>query len=82
MPAGPTTDYRRALDIANGIHSTTFSRGGVAFTRDAFASRPDQVMVFRYTAGKNGALSGRLRLISGQPGQRPLPMPRDSRGTP
>ena len=25
---------------------------GVAFTREAFASRPDQVMVFRYTASK------------------------------
>ncbi len=72
MPAGPTTDYRRALDIANGIHSTTFSRGGVAFTREAFASRPDQVMVFRYTAGKNGALSGRLRLVSGQPGAKTI----------
>ncbi len=67
-PVGSPTDYRRTLDIATGIHSTTFSRGGVAFTREAFASRPDQVMVFRYTASKSGAFSGRLRLVSGQPG--------------
>ena len=65
------TDYRRRLDISTGIHRTTFSQDGVAFTREAFASRPDQVMVFHYTATRNGrataALSGRLRLTSGQP---------------
>ena len=48
MPA----DYRRKLDISTGIHRTTFSQNGVAFTREAFASRPDQVMVFHYTATK------------------------------
>ena len=42
-------DYRRALDISTGIHRTTFSQNGAAFTREAFASRPDQVMVFHYT---------------------------------
>ena len=65
-------DYRRELDISSGLHRTTFSRNGVAFTREAFASRPDQVMVFHYTATRNGektgALSGRLRLVPGQPG--------------
>ena len=55
-------DYRRELDIATGIHTTTFTKGGVKFTREAFASHPDQVMVFRYTASKPGALSGRISL--------------------
>ncbi len=59
-------DYRRALDIATGIHTTTFTQGGVKFTREAFASRPDQVMAFRYTTSKPGALSGRIILKSGQ----------------
>ena len=65
-------DYRRSLDILTGIHRTTFAQGGIAFRREAFASRPDQVLVFRYSATKNGEkageLSGRLRLGSGQPG--------------
>jgi hypothetical protein len=65
-------DYRRALDISTGIHRTTFSQNGAAFTREAFASRPDQVMVFHYSATKNGekcgGLSGRLVLTPGQPG--------------
>ena len=62
----PPADYRRELDLATGIHRTTFSQNGVKFTREAFASHPDQVMVFRYTAGKPGALSGRISLVSGQ----------------
>lgn len=59
-------DYRRELDLITGIHTTSFTRDGVTFVREAFASRPAQVVVFRYTASKKGALSGSLRLKSGQ----------------
>lgn len=59
-------DYRRTLDIVNGLHTTTFSQNGTHFTREAFASHPDQVMIFRYTADRAGALSGRIQLKSGQ----------------
>lgn len=65
----PPADYRRQLDIATGIHRTAFTQGGVKFTREAFASHPDQVMVFRYTASSPGALSGRISLKSGQQAQ-------------
>ncbi len=68
---GSATDYRRELDISTGVHRTAFSQDGVTFSREAFASRPDQVLVFHYTAEKDGtatpALSGRLRLKPGQP---------------
>lgn len=64
-------DYRRELNIATGVHRTTFTQDGVAYVREAFASRPDQVLAFRYTAEKGGkpakALSGRLRVKPGQP---------------
>ena len=66
--APPPADYRRELDIANGVHRTVFTKDGVTFTREAFVSHPDQVMVFRYTASKAGALSGRMSLVSGQKG--------------
>ena len=59
-------DYRRELDISNGIHKTRFTLDGVTCSREAFASRPDQVMVFRYAANKKGALTGKIRLASGQ----------------
>jgi len=62
-------DYRRSLDIGTGIHQVAFSDpDGVKITREAFASRPDQVLVFRYGASKRGALSGRVQLKPGQGG--------------
>lgn len=58
--------YRRELNIRTGVHTTTFVVNGVTFTREAFASYPDQVMVFRYTASKKGALSGKMAMQSAQ----------------
>ena len=63
---GEVEKYVRALDIQQGIHTTSFQSNGVAFTRTAFASYPDQVIVFRYSAGKKKALSGRITLNSAQ----------------
>lgn len=63
---GEATGYSRSLDLSNGIHSTAFSLAGVRYTREAFASHPDQVMVFRYEASKKGALSGTINMTSGQ----------------
>lgn len=58
--------YSRGLDIVTGIHTTKFKINGVSYQREAFASYPDQVMVFRYTAGKKGMLSGRIQISSAQ----------------
>ncbi|UFH36910.1 glycoside hydrolase family 95 protein [Flavobacterium acetivorans] len=58
--------YSRSLDISNGIHQTAFIQNGIQYKREAFASYPDQVLVFRYTANKKGALSGKISLTSAQ----------------
>ncbi|SDC99978.1 glycoside hydrolase family 95 protein [Niabella drilacis] len=60
------TDYRRSLDLVSGIHSNSFKSNRITYQREAFASHPDQVMVFRYTAGGKGQLSGRISLWSAQ----------------
>jgi hypothetical protein len=60
------TNYKRSLNISNGIHTTTFTVNGVNYTREAFASHADQVMVFNYTASKKGVLSGKISLSSAQ----------------
>jgi len=60
------TNYRRSLNISNGVHKTTFTSEGVNYTREGFASNPDQVMVFNYTASKPGALSGKISIMSAQ----------------
>ena len=63
---GEPAEYRRSLDITTGIHTTSFTLGGAAFRREAFASYPDQVMVFNYTSEKKKALSGKILLTSAQ----------------
>jgi len=60
------TNYSRSLDISTGIHTTSFTANGVNYNREAFASHPNQVMVFCYTASKKGALSGTISLTSAQ----------------
>ncbi len=68
-PAQVPTDYKMSLDLATGIHRVAFTDAkGAKVSREAFASRPDQVMVFRYTADKQGAFSGKIRLKPGQGG--------------
>jgi Trehalose and maltose hydrolases (possible phosphorylases) len=63
---GEASGYSRSLDISNGTLSTNFVQNGVRFTREAFASHPDQVMLFRYGADKKGELSGKISLTSAQ----------------
>ncbi|MEI6605185.1 MAG: glycoside hydrolase family 95 protein [Verrucomicrobiota bacterium] len=63
--AKPVTNYRRELDISRAVHAVTYTSDGVAFRREAFASFPDQVMVFRYTADRPGRHSGSLTLKDG-----------------
>lgn len=59
---GDAGSYRRELDIARAVHSLTYTRGGVTFRREAFASHPAGVMVFRFTADKPGAYTGSIAL--------------------
>jgi len=58
-PAG----YRRSLDLATGLHTVTFASGGITYTRETFASQPDDVIVMRFAADKPGALSGAVKLV-------------------
>ncbi len=63
MAAPPPANYRRALDLATGVHTVTFTAGGVAYTRETFASQPDQAIVMRLTADKPGAFTGTVKLL-------------------
>jgi len=60
-PAQPTR-YIRELDLATGLHTVAFEIGDTGQTREAFASRPHQVIVLRYAATVPGTLSGSLAL--------------------
>ncbi len=56
------TGYRRELDLERATHTVTYESDGVTYRREAFASFPAQVMVFRFTADKPGSLTGAVTL--------------------
>jgi alpha-L-fucosidase 2 len=49
--------YRRSLDLLDAVSTVTYQKDGVTFTREAFASAPDEVMAFRFTADQPGKVS-------------------------
>ncbi len=49
--------YRRELDLGEAMARMTYEKAGVRYTREAFVSAPDQVIVLRLTADKPGAIS-------------------------
>jgi len=51
-------NYRRELDIGRAVHTVTYTSDGVTYRREAFASFPDQVMVFRFVADKPAGYTG------------------------
>ena len=61
---GAVTGYRRALDIRNGIQTTSFTAGGVGYRREVFASNPDQVIVVRLQADQPRRISLDLQAAS------------------
>ncbi|HLX69408.1 MAG TPA: glycoside hydrolase family 95 protein [Verrucomicrobiae bacterium] len=58
----PIENYRRELDLDQAVASIKFIRGGVTFTREVFASAPDQVMVLHLSASRSKAISFEARL--------------------
>ncbi|GHV57278.1 hypothetical protein FACS1894182_05720 [Bacteroidia bacterium] len=51
------TRFYRELDIEKAVAKTVFSAGGVQYTREAFTSFPDQLLIIRLTASAKNALS-------------------------
>ena len=57
--------YRRHLSLSNGISTTTYRVDGTTFTREAFTSHPDQVLVIRLSSDAPAALSCTVSLDCG-----------------
>ncbi|HEY8483328.1 MAG TPA: glycoside hydrolase family 95 protein, partial [Longimicrobiales bacterium] len=56
--------YRRSLDLGSAVVTVTYRVGNVQYTREVFASYPDQVLVVRLAADRPGALSFTAELDS------------------
>ncbi|WP_341281299.1 glycoside hydrolase family 95 protein [Paenibacillus sp. FSL H8-0537] len=54
-------DYRRELDLSDGVARVSYRLGDVSCTRELFASHPDQTIVLRFTADTPGAISLKAR---------------------
>ena len=61
---GSVADYRRELQLDNALCRVSFEKGGVRYTRTAFVSAPDSVMVVRIEADKPGSINFEASLTS------------------
>ncbi|HEX4998238.1 MAG TPA: glycoside hydrolase family 95 protein [Terriglobia bacterium] len=59
-------NYRRDLDLADATVHVSYSAQGVTFSREMFASSPDQVIVVRLTANRPGQISFEARMQTPQ----------------
>ncbi|HET7897277.1 MAG TPA: glycoside hydrolase family 95 protein, partial [Flavisolibacter sp.] len=58
------TDYRRELDLKTAIARTSYTQNGVQYTREYFASQPNQVIAVHLTASKPASVSFDVQLSS------------------
>ncbi len=88
LDASKATDYRRELDLDTATARVSFKAAGVSYTREAYASAPDKVIVMRLTSSQPGKLNLSARLVrplvpkgekSAADGK-PTPAPLHSRG--
>ena len=56
-PPSDISDYRRELDLGTGMVKITYQQGDTHFTREIFASAPDQTLVIRLTSNHAGSIS-------------------------
>ncbi len=63
------TGYKRELNIANSVHSISYSQKEVNFKREYFCSFPDKVMVLRLTADQKSKYSVAIRLKNAHGGK-------------
>ena len=60
--AGPSKNYRHALDLETAVVTTGFTVKSTRFTREAFASTPDNVLIVRLQSDTPGSLNLTIRL--------------------
>ncbi len=51
------TDYRRSLDLGDGVARVSYVLDGVTYLREVFSSAVDQVLVIRISADRPGAVT-------------------------
>ncbi len=62
MSSGKAEDYKRSLQLREGVQTVQWRREGVNFKREYFVSYPDKVMVLHFTADKKAEISFSVKL--------------------
>ena len=61
---GPISEYRRELNLDTAVSRVSYRSGDAVFTRETFASAPDQAIIVRLKSNKRASLSLTLSLDS------------------
>jgi len=62
------SEYRRELDLDSALSTVRYRQGDVTFTREAFSSPVDQLIVVRLSASRPGALTFQASFETPMPG--------------
>ncbi len=63
-----TNNYRRELNLEQGLSFVSYANRDSVFRREVFASFPDDIVVARFTAKAPRRISGTFSLVSPHPG--------------
>ncbi len=78
--ASPVGDYRRDLDLENGVSRVSFTKNGEEYVRETFASYPDNVIAARHTGPHSVTVCYTRLPLTHKWGQLPpLDIPHDGR---
>ncbi|MFJ5263128.1 glycosyl hydrolase family 95 catalytic domain-containing protein [Streptomyces sp. NPDC088387] len=59
---GNVNGYRRTLDLAQSLVTSSYVRSGVTYRREMYASHPDDVIVLHFTQSGGGRYTGSISL--------------------
>lgn len=62
------SDYRRELNLDEGIAKVRYKAGDVTYTREVFSSAPDQAIIVRIATDKPGRINMTVTMDSPHPG--------------
>lgn len=63
------SDYRRELNMNDAIAYVNYKSEGVLYTREYFASYPDNAIVMHFSANKKGKVNFKVNLQDAHPGE-------------
>ena len=61
---GEISNYYRQLSLDSSLVSITYTRGGIRFNKEYFASNPDKMIAIRLSASQAGAINSDISLTS------------------